>query len=138
MGIGWVGVSFAFGLSLFGVYEIILPVQFGGGGGRGNMHFATSTNRAPRQAEDGRPGEALDVVLELRVAEDELFDRLAGRGRADDTPEVIRQRLVAYREQTEPLLKYYTAKKLLVTVDGLGSIDEVAARVKDELDKIAG
>jgi len=35
----------------------------------------------------------LDVVLELRVPEEELFKRLAGRGRADDTPEVIRQRL---------------------------------------------
>ena len=45
---------------------------------------------------------------------------------------------MAYREQTEPLLKYYTEKNLLVTVDGLGSIEEVAARVKAELDKIAG
>ena len=55
-------------------------------------------------AEKGTP---LDVVLELRVPEEELFRRLAGRGRADDTPEVIRQRLVAYRKQTEPLLEYY-------------------------------
>ena len=45
-------------------------------------------------------GTPLDVVLELRVPEEELFQRLAGRGRADDKPEVIRQRLVAYREQT--------------------------------------
>ena len=49
----------------------------------------------------------LDAVLELEVPEDELFRRLAGRGRTDDTPEVIRQRLVAYRKQTEPLLNYY-------------------------------
>ena len=55
-------------------------------------------------AEKGTP---LDVVLELQVPEEELFRRLAGRGRADDTPEVIRQRLVAYRKQTEPLLDYY-------------------------------
>lgn len=80
----------------------------------------------------------LDVVLELRVAEDELFNRLAGRGRADDTPDVIRQRLVAYSEQTQPLLNYYQNKKLLVTVDGLGSVEEVFSRVKDKLDKIAG
>ena len=52
----------------------------------------------------------LDVVLELQVPEEELFKRLAGRGRADDTPEVIRQRLVAYREQTEPLLEYMVIK----------------------------
>jgi len=83
-------------------------------------------------------GTPLDVVLELRVAEEELFDRLAGRGRADDTPEVIRQRLVAYREQTEPLLKYYSERELLKTIDGLGSIDEVFARAKDALAGFAG
>ena len=52
-------------------------------------------------------------MLELQVPEEELFRRLAGRGRADDTPEVIRQRLVAYRKQTEPLLDYYTEKRLV-------------------------
>ena len=86
----------------------------------------------------GKKNTPLDVVLELRVAEDELFNRLAGRGRADDTPEVIRQRLVAYRQQTEPLLSYYGNKKLLTVVDGLGTVEEVFGRVKDELDKIGG
>lgn len=76
----------------------------------------------------------LDVVLELRVHEDELFNRLAGRGRADDTPEVIRQRLEAYRKQTEPLLAYYGEKGLLKTIDGVGTVDEIFARVKGELD----
>ena len=69
-------------------------------------------------AEQGTP---LDVVLELQVPEEELFRRLAGRGRADDTPEVIRQRLVAYREQTEPLLDYYGQRGLLQSIDGLGT-----------------
>ncbi|MDO5567419.1 MAG: adenylate kinase, partial [Planctomycetia bacterium] len=53
-------------------------------------------------------GTALDIVLELRVLEDELYKRLASRGRADDKPEVIRERLVAYGRQTEPLVGYYT------------------------------
>lgn len=75
----------------------------------------------------------LDVVLELRVPEDELFNRLAGRGRADDKPEVIRQRLVAYRQQTEPLLKYYEEKRLLKSIDGLGTVDEIFGRVVDVL-----
>ncbi|MGD9125852.1 MAG: adenylate kinase [Planctomycetia bacterium] len=82
-------------------------------------------------------GTTLDVVLELKVPEDELFDRLAGRGRADDTPDVIRQRLVAYREQTEPLLDYYTKKNLLKSIDGLGSIDEIFGRVTEVLDPLA-
>ena len=80
----------------------------------------------------------LDVVLELKVPEEELFNRLAGRGRADDTPEVIRQRLVAYREQTEPLLDYYGKKDILKSIDGLGTVDEIFDRVTgvlDDLDK---
>jgi adenylate kinase len=77
----------------------------------------------------------LDVVLELRVPEDELFRRLAGRGRADDTPDVIRQRLVAYRKQTEPLLEYYTRHGSLKSIDGLGTVDEIFDRATAVLDK---
>ncbi len=84
-------------------------------------------------AEKGTP---LDAVLELQVAEEELFRRLAGRGRADDTPEVIRQRLVAYRKQTEPLLEYYGRRGLLKTINGLGSVDEIFGRAKAVLDGI--
>ena len=79
---------------------------------------------------EGRP---LDVVLELRVPEEELFQRLAGRGRADDKPDVIRQRLVAYRQQTEPLLQYYGKKGLLKSVDGLGTVDEIFERIETVL-----
>ena len=77
----------------------------------------------------------LDVVLELQVAEEELFQRLAGRGRADDKPEVIRQRLVAYRKQTEPLLEYYGKRELLKSIDGLGSVEDVFSRAKQVLDQ---
>jgi len=83
-------------------------------------------------------GTPLDVVLELRVPEEELFRRLAGRGRADDNPEVIRQRLVAYREQTTPLLDYYGKRGLLKSIDGLGTVDEVFERAKAVLDQVAG
>jgi adenylate kinase len=79
----------------------------------------------------------LDVVLELRVPEEELFRRLAGRGRADDTPEVIRQRLVAYRQQTEPLLDYYGKRGLLKVIQGLGTVEEIFVRIKEVLDPLA-
>lgn len=82
-------------------------------------------------------GTPLDVVLELQVPEEELFRRLAGRGRADDTPEVIRQRLVAYRKQTEPLLAYYGQRGLLKTIEGLGTVDEIFQRARTVLDKVA-
>jgi adenylate kinase len=80
----------------------------------------------------------LDVVLELNVPEEELFQRLAGRGRADDQPDVIRQRLVAYRQQTEPLLEYYGKANLLKSTDGTGSVDDIFERIKAILDPIAG
>ncbi|MCE5303695.1 MAG: adenylate kinase [Planctomycetaceae bacterium] len=73
-------------------------------------------------------GTPLDVVLELQVPEEELFRRLAGRGRADDNPEVIRQRLVAYRKQTEPLLDYYRKQGLLKSINGVGTVDEIFER----------
>jgi adenylate kinase len=80
----------------------------------------------------------LDAVLELHVPEEELYQRLAGRGRADDAPEVIRQRLVAYREQTEPLLAYYAKSGLLKTVDGLGTVEGIYPRIRGALDRSRG
>lgn len=80
----------------------------------------------------------LDAVLELQVPEQEVIKRLAGRGRADDTPEVIQQRLVAYRKQTEPLLNYYRKQGLLRCIDGLGSVEDIFARIRRVLDPIAG
>ena len=82
-------------------------------------------------------GTPLDAVLQLDVPEDELFRRLAGRGRADDTPDVIRQRLVAYRQQTQPLLDYYARGGLLKRIDGLGTVDEIFQRSRQILDPLA-
>ena len=85
----------------------------------------------------GRRKTPLDVVLELHVPDETLFQRLAGRGRADDTPEVIRHRLDAYRRQTEPLLDYYRSRKLLNTIDGCGSVEDVFGRAQAVLEPFA-
>lgn len=69
---------------------------------------------------------SLDAVLEFRVPEDELVHRLKGRGRADDTEDVIRNRMKVYRDETAPLLDYYHHE--LKTVDAVGTQDEVFAR----------
>lgn len=82
-------------------------------------------------------GTPLDVVLELRVPEEELFQRLSRRGRADDKPEVIRQRLVAYRNQTEPLLNYYRNRQLLRSVEGVGTVEEIFERLVRVLDAVS-
>jgi adenylate kinase len=71
--------------------------------------------------------DALDAVIELRVDEDILVDRLLARGRADDIKDVIRSRQQVYRSETIPLLEHY--EDLLVTVDGVGKVHEVTDRV---------
>jgi adenylate kinase len=73
-----------------------------------------------------RRGIQLDAVLEFRVPEDTLFERLKARGRADDTDDVIRNRMNVYRDETAPLLEYYNSE--LKTVDADGTVDEVFAR----------
>lgn len=71
-------------------------------------------------------GHELDAVLEFRVPEEELIQRLLARGRNDDTEEVIRRRQGIYRSETAPLLDYY--RDILVEVDAVGSVDEVSRR----------
>lgn len=92
-------------------------------------------------------GLALDAVIELRVNEGALLRRvetriaeMKARGeavRADDTPEVLSQRLANYRAQTEPLVDYYGEKRKLATIDGMKSIEEVTADIKRVLDALS-
>jgi adenylate kinase len=84
-------------------------------------------------------GLKLDAVIELKVDEGILLDRIATRAaemsargekvRADDNPDVLKGRLVAYRAQTAPLAGYYAKTGLLKTVDGMQPIEEVAAAI---------
>jgi adenylate kinase len=76
-------------------------------------------------------GEDLDAVVELKVPEDELVARLLARGRSDDTEDVIRRRQQIYRDETSPLLAFYSEK--LLSVDAVGSVDEITDRVTDVL-----
>jgi adenylate kinase len=69
----------------------------------------------------------LDAVVQLQVDEDVVVDRLLARGRSDDSEDVIRHRQHVYRSETAPLLDYY--RDVLVTVDGVGEVDEVTMRV---------
>jgi adenylate kinase len=78
-------------------------------------------------------GTQLDVVVLLTADTDEVVRRLLNRaleqGRADDTEDVIRRRLEVYEEQTAPLINVYAARDLVVTVDGLGEVNEVTGRI---------
>ncbi len=87
-------------------------------------------------------GDALDAVVLLVADTDEVVARLLKRaeieGREDDTEEVIRHRQDIYAEQTAPLIDLFTERGILVSVDGLGAIDEVAGRIASALDAKLG
>ena len=87
---------------------------------------------ALRRMLDAR-GTKIDAVLEFKVSEDVLLDRLKDRGRADDTEDVILNRMKVYRDETAPLLDYYNAE--LWTVDAVGTVDEAFARALRALGK---
>lgn len=86
-----------------------------------------------------RAGSKLDVVICLVADPDELVGRMLHRaeleGRLDDNAETIRHRIEVYHTETESLLDTYRQRGLLVEVDAIGEIDEVADRIKTALDK---
>jgi len=82
-------------------------------------------------------GNQLDVVVELTVDPEIVIDRIRGRateqGRTDDSEDVVRNRLGVYARETAPLIEVYGARGLLVSVDGIGAIDDVTQRIVEEL-----
>lgn len=85
-------------------------------------------------------GRKIDLVLRLKVDDAALKARIAGRfaesGRPDDNPESFVVRLDAYNANTAPLLPYYEGQGKLVEVDGMGSIESVAAAIDGALEKV--
>jgi adenylate kinase len=81
----------------------------------------------------------IDLVLQLEAPQDELVRRILQRaeieGRTDDTPDVVRQRMEVYQQSTEPLVEYYRQRQLLEPIDGLGTPEEVAGRIRQCLDR---
>ncbi len=82
-------------------------------------------------------GQKLDCALNLAVEDNELVQRLLERaqkeGRADDTIDVIKNRLKNYNDQTLPLIDYYKKEGILKDIDGLGSLEEITERIRGVL-----
>ena len=91
--------------------------------------------RTPAQAEALQEalesaGTHLDLALNLEVPIEEATRRRLDRARADDTEEAILRRLALYETETAPLVAWFEKRSLLITVDGLGSEDEVFQRLR--------
>ena len=76
-------------------------------------------------------GDSLDADVDAVVTR--LLKRAELEGRADDTEEVIRHRQNVYAEQTAPLIELFSKRGILVSVDGMGTPDEVAERIASGL-----
>jgi len=123
--------------------------------------FPRTANQAERLADISD----VDLAIDIEVPTDIVLKRLAGRRvcstcgtnfsmatppkydwtcdvcggevvqREDDTEDAIKRRLVLYEEQTEPLITWYLERDKLVSIDGLGSPDEVTARLVRAIDR---
>lgn len=83
-------------------------------------------------------GRSMDHVLFFEIADHVILSRLAKRReiehRADDDPDAVAVRLMAYREQTAPVLSWYEKQGIVSAVDAVGTVDEVAERVHEVVD----
>jgi len=84
-------------------------------------------------------GRRMDAVLFFEVTDEEILARLERRRtlehRVDDDPQAVATRLRAYREQTAPVLAFYEARNLVRRVPAIGSVQEIADRVRRSVGK---
>ena len=77
---------------------------------------------------------SIALVIVLEVPRSELLKRLEVRGRVDDTPEAVDERLKIYRTEIYPILTYLTEKGVNIAhIDGTGSVGQIHDRIMDEL-----
>ncbi len=97
--------------------------------------FPRTTAQADALAEiAGGTGPDLAINLDVPIAE--VTERMLARGRADDTAETIARRLELYEAETAPLLAWFEKRDCLSVVDGLGTEEEVFARLTEVIDAL--
>lgn len=80
-------------------------------------------------------GRDIQLVIVMEVPKSELLKRLEVRGRADDTPDAIDERLRIYRTEMYPILSYLTEQNInIVHIDGVGTVGQVHDRITEELE----
>ncbi len=76
----------------------------------------------------------INIVIELKISDEEVTERMLKRERIDDTPESIKKRLAIYKEKTEPLIEYYRPREIVREVDATGTVEEIFERIKQVID----
>ena len=78
----------------------------------------------------------VNLVVVLEVSDAELLNRLKLRGRVDDTPEAIRQRLHLYNQEISPILDYFAKQNIKIAhIDGEGTVDQIHQRIIKEIEE---
>jgi adenylate kinase len=125
---------------VIGLIEDRLPSLEGTGGPIFDGFPRTVAQAEALDAMLHRRSAKIDLVVRLRVDDEVLKARVAGRfaefGRADDNPTAFEQRLVAYNRDTARLLPYYEAHEKLVEVDGMASVESVSAAIDAAIDGV--
>lgn len=75
----------------------------------------------------------IDLAIYIKLTDEECIKRLNERGRGDDTPEIIKERLLVYHQLTEPVLDFFRKQNKLLEVDGSPSVEEIARQISDKI-----
>jgi len=79
----------------------------------------------------------VELAINFDVNMEELLKRMELRGRSDDTPDSIKERLGVYQRESDPIFQLFTENGVeVIHVDGVGTVDEIHARVMKEISKL--
>ncbi len=83
----------------------------------------------------------IDLLISLKVDDEEIISRIHQRGklsgRADDQDEkIVRDRIEVYKKETQPVYAYYDAMDKAMTINGMGSIDDIFDRLTETIDQV--
>ncbi len=81
-------------------------------------------------------GRQVAIVIVLEVPDSEILERLQHRGREQDTPQIIAERLDLYRRETDPILGFFTDKGVMIArINGRGTVDAIHEKIVAEIER---
>ena len=95
--------------------------------------FPRTVNQAEKLDLLLKDSQKIDVVIRIKVDEEDILKRLIDRGRDDDKPEIIKNRFKSYNLETEPLIPFYEERGILFNINGMQEIEKVSEDIKKVL-----